>query len=255
MLEPPTHFTPTEQAIFYVAQYPCEHCLLPQLFTTAQFSSFFHWRMAQLHIAHCWANRVSGSDDPLYSEMKAKVISRDFYDWVHLKVSYFEALWVLCQLLAPRMAENLAELGNNELSQAVTALHLFRATVMECTNWPIELSRGYIQIPGRKIDTGLKLQAKSLKKGLTQKETLRLQRLLTEHGQKFVSLEVLMAMVARYCDSKVVRVQFEHFALAMANLFEKEATMARKSGGWGWDNGVKLRATEDGVYVPDTSET
>ena len=255
MLEPPAHFTPTEQAIFYVAQYPCEHCLLPQLSTTEQFSSFFRWRMAQLHIAHCWATRVIGSDDALYSEMKAKAISRDFYDWVHLKVSYFEDLWVLCQLLAPRMAEDLSELGNIELSQATTALHLFRATVMECTNWPIELSCGYVQIPGRKIDMALKLQAKSIKKGLTQKEALRLQRLLTEHGRKTVSLELLMAMMARYCDSKAIMAQFEHFMLAMANLYEKEATMARKSGGWGWDNGVKLVATENGIYVPVTSET
>jgi hypothetical protein len=255
MLEPPAHFTPTEQAIFYVAQYPCQHCLLPQLSTTEQFSLFLRWRTAQDYIARCWAARVLGSEDPLYSEMKAKAISRDFYDWAHLKVSYFEALWVLCQLLVPRMAEDLLELGYTELSHATTALQLFRGTLIESVNWSIELSCSYVQIPGRKIDSALKLQAKSIKKGLTQKEALRLQRLLTEYGRKAVSLELLVLMMARYCDSKAVMAQFEHFMLATANLYEKEATMARKSGSWGWDNGVKLTGTEDGVYIPVISET
>jgi len=255
MLEPPEYFTPNEQAIFYVAQYPCERCLLPQLSTTEQFSLFLRWRTAQDYIARCWAARVLGSEDPLYSEMKAKVISRDFYDWAHLKVSYFEALWVLCQLLAPRMTEELSKLGHTELSKLTTALSLFRANVIERANWSIELSCGYVQIPGRKIDTALKLQAKSIKKGLTQKEALRLQRLSTEHGRKAVSLELLTLMMVRYCDSKAVMAQFEHFMLATANLYEKEATMARKSGSWGWDNGVKLTGTEDGVYIPVISET
>jgi hypothetical protein len=255
MLEPPDHFTPTEQAIFYVAQYPCERCLLPQLSTTEQFSLFLRWRTAQNYIARCWAARVFGNEDPLYSEMKAEVISRDFYDWAHLSVSYFEALWVLCQLLAPRMAEELAEFGYTELSHVTTALQLFRATVMESTNWQIELSCGYVQIPGRKIDTALKLQAKSIKKGLTKKEALRLQRLSTEHGRKTISIKLLIAMMARYCGSKAVTAQFEHFMLATANLYEKEATMVRKSGSWGWDNGVKLTGTEDGVYIPVISKT
>jgi hypothetical protein len=255
MLEPPDHFTPTEQAIFYVAQYPCERCLLPQLSTTEQFSLFLRWRTAQDCIARCWAARVLGIEDPLYSEMKAKAISRDFYDWVHLKVSYFEALWVLCQLLSPRMAEELSELGHTELSKLTTALSLFRANVIEGANWPIELSCGYTRIPGRKIDTALKLQAKNIKKGLTHKEALRLQRLSTEYGRKTVSLELLILMMARYCNSKAVTAQFEHFMLAMANLYEKEATMSRKSGSWGWDNGVKLTGTKDGVYVPVISET
>lgn len=255
MLEPPAHFTPTEKAIFYVAQYPCQDCLLPQLSTTEQFSLFLRWRTAQGYIAHCWAARVLGSEDPLYSEMKAKVISRDFYDWAHLKVSCFEALWLLCQLLAPRMAKDLSDQGYTELSHATTALQLFRGTLIESVNWWIELSCGYVRIPGRKIDTALKLQAKSIKKGLTKKEALRLQRLLTEHGHKTVSLELLILMMARYCDSKVVTAQFGHFMLATANLYEKEATMARKSGSWGWDNGVKLTGTKDGVYVPVISET
>jgi hypothetical protein len=201
MLEPPDHYTPTKQAIFYVAQYPCERCLVPQLSTTEQFSLFLRWRTAQDCIARCWAARVLGSEDPLYSEMKTKAISRDFYDWVHLKVSYFEALWVLCQLLSPRMAEELSRLGHTELSKLTTALSLFRANLIEGANWQIELSCGYVRIPGRKIDTALKLQAKSIKKGLTQKEALRLQRLSIEHGHKDVSLELLILMMARYCDS------------------------------------------------------
>jgi hypothetical protein len=255
MLEPPDYFTPTEQAIFYVAQYPCERCLLPQLSTTEQFSLFLRWRTAQDYIARCWTARVLGSADPLYSEMKAKAISRDFYDWIHLKVSYFEALWGLCQLLSPRMAEELSKLGHTELSKLTTALTLFRANVIEGANWPIELSCGYTRIPGRKIDTALKLQAKNIKKGLTHKEALRLQRLSTEYGRKAVSLELLILMMARYCDSKAVTAQFEHFMLATANLYEKEATMSRKSGSWGWDNGVKLTGTKDGIYVPVISET
>ena len=255
MLEPPAHFTPTEKAIFYVAQYPCQHCLLPQLSTTDQFSYFFRWRIAQTYIARCWLARVVGSEDSLYSEMKAKTISRDFYDWTHLKVSYFETLWGLCQLLAPRMAEDLLKLGQTEIGRLTTALSLFRGAVLESANWQIELSCGYVQIPGRKIDTALKLQAKGIKKGLTRKETLRLQRLLAEYGHKTISLELLIAMIVRYCDSKAISAQFELFMLAMANLYEKEGTMARKNGGWGWDNGVKLTGTENGVYVPLISGT
>lgn len=255
MLEPPADFTPTEQAIFYVAQYPCQHCLLPKLSTTAQFSSFLNWRLAQTYIARCWSARITGSDDPIYSEMKMKIISRNFYDWVHLKVSYLETLWVLCQLLAPRLFEELSELGHTELGKSATALFLFRTTVMESANWQIELSCSHVEVPGRKIGAALKLQAKSIKKGLTQKETLRLQRLSAQHGHKSLSFSLLITMMARDCHSKAVTAQFELFMLATANLYEKEATMARKNEGWGWNNGVKLMGTKSGVYVPVLSES
>lgn len=124
MLEPPDHFTPTEQAIFCFTQYPCEHCLLSKLRTKDQLSTFLSWRLAHLYIALCWKARLYGLDDPIYAEMKEKTISRDFYDWVHLKVSYFEALWVLCQLLAPRIADELKESGKGNTAAKVTALYL-----------------------------------------------------------------------------------------------------------------------------------
>lgn len=249
MLEMPPNLTPTEQAIFYVAQYPCECCLLPKLSTTDQISAFWNWRRTQTCIALCWKARVIGLDDPIYSLVKQKVISRDFYDWIHLKVSYFETLWVLCQLLGPRMAEGLTEQVEKKLGQSNIALFLFQATVMEEANWQIESSCNYVVVAARKADTALKLKAKAIKKGLTQKEELRLQR-LTQNSRKSNSLSLLMIGMAQNSDSKAITAQFKHFMLATANLYEKDATMARKSGSWGWDNGVKLTGTGDGVYVP-----
>jgi hypothetical protein len=253
MLEPPEHLTPTEQAIFYVAQYPCQHCLFPKLSTADQFSSFWNWRIAQTHIALCWKTRLAGHDDPLYLAMKQGVISKDFYEWAHLKASYFETLWVLCQLLVPQMAERTTKLGREDLGNKITALFLFRAAVMEKANWQIEISCDYVEVSGRNVDTALKLQAKAIKKGLTQKEALRLQRLtLNSSKSKFSSL--LRIMMALNFNNKAVKGQFELFMLATANLCEKEATMARKGGSYGWDNGVKLTGTGSGVYVPIVSE-
>jgi hypothetical protein len=53
--------------------------------------------------------------------------------------------------------------------------------------------------------------------------------------------------------SKNVAIQFRNFNQAKADLFEVEATMARKRGGWGWDRGIKLKATKNSTYIPDIS--
>lgn len=249
MLEPPDHFTPTQQAIFYVTQYPCQHCLFPKLSTTDQFSSFFKLRLSQTYIALCWTARLVGDDDPIYSVMKEKVISQDVYDWVHLKVSYFETLWALCQLLAPRMAESLRQLGREDLADKTTALSLFRGGLIEKANGEIEASFGYVQVSGRKADTALKLVAKAIREGLTPKELTRLQN-LGRGGRESNSLGLLIVSAYQNFKSKAVKAQFELFLLATANLCEKEATMARKRGSWGWNNGVKLTGSKSSVYHP-----
>jgi hypothetical protein len=247
MLESPDHFTPTQQAVLYVTQYPCLHCVLPKLSTVDQLSYFFNWRLAQTYIALCWSARLAGYDDPLYPELKQKVISKDFYEWVHLKVSYFEALWVLCQFLAPRIAEGVRELGRKN-EDRITALLLFRGAVMENANWQVELSCDYVEVSGRNVDTALKLRAKAIKEGLTQKEVLRLQR-VTQNSPSSNCLSLLV-LTAQKINNKAITAQFEIFMLAMANLCEKEATMARKEGSWGWNNGVKLTGSKSSVYCP-----
>ena len=256
MLEISEDLPPTQQAILWATQYPCEHCLLPKLHTVDQISTFMELRLAQTFVALCWSARVAGYDDPLYSRLKDKSISQNFYDWAHLKTSYFEALWGLCQILAPRMADDLRMLGHRDIACRTDALSLFKTAVMEEANGKIELSFGYVEIPGRKVDEALKLKAKSIKEGLTKKEHTRLRNLAKGNGYReshFMSL--LLFMVAKNLKSKAVIAQFEHFNLAIANLCQKEATIARKNGGWGWNNGVKITGTKNNVYAPSLSET
>lgn len=262
MLEPPDHFTPTEQAIFYITQYPCEHCLLPRLRTEDQLNAFLSWRLAQLYTALCWKTRLYGLDDPIYAKMKNKTISRDFYDWVHLKVLYFEALWGLCQLLAPRIADELRELGRDDA--AAKALFLFRGAVMEKANRRIEDSFGYVEMSGRATDKAFKTAAKAIREilaeGQVSKEVARLIRNLgrggkSGAGREAVCLDFLTSVAVLNFKSKAVKAQFEFFMLATANLCEKEATMARKEGSWGWNNGVKLTGLKSSVYCPAHSES
>lgn len=257
------NLTPTQQAILLVTQYPCECCLLPKLQTVDQISSFWDWRKAYTYIAVCWWARVYGSGDLIYSQMKEEAISADFYDWVQLKVLYFEALWGLCQFLAPRMVkdfaklkpEDLCKLKRKDLGERITPLWLFKAAVMEEANEQVEISCEYIELPGRKIDTALKLKAKATQKALTQKEALRLQKLSQQYGRENISLSLLREIATRNNRTKAMRTQFELFMLAAANLWEKEATIARKGGTWGWNNGVKLTGSGDGVYIPLPSES
>lgn len=264
MLEIPDNLTPTQQAISCISQYPCQHCLLPKLRTTDQLSAFLSWRLAQNYIALCWKARVCGLDDPIYAEMKKKTISRDFYDWVHLKVSYFEALWVLCQLLAPRIADELRELGREDATAKATALFLFRGAVMEKANRPIEDSFGYVEMPGRTTNKAFKTAAKAIREilaeGQVSKEVARLTRNLGRGGKSggdrgAVCLDLLTSVAVLNFKSKAVKAQFEIFMLATANLCEKEATMARKGGSWGWNNGVKLAGSKSSVYCPAHSES
>jgi hypothetical protein len=213
-------------------------------------------RQAQAFTALCWSARVAGYDDPLYSRLKDKSISRNFYDWVHLKTSYLEALWGLCQILAPRMADDLRMLGHEDIACLTNALFLFKAAIMEKENGNIELSFGYVEISGRKVDEALKLKAKSVKQGLSQKELRRLCNLAKGNGYRnshFMSL--LSFMVFKNLKSRAVMAQFELFNLAAANLWEKEATMARKNGCWGWNNGVKIAGSQTSVYTPVFSES
>jgi len=53
MLEMPPNLTPTEQAIFYLTQYPCECCLLPKCSTDAQRDQFVGLQKIQNLIANC----------------------------------------------------------------------------------------------------------------------------------------------------------------------------------------------------------
>lgn len=249
---------PTQQAILCLTQYPCECCVLPKLTAEDQRRSFFRRRTAQNCIALCWWARIYGSGDPIYSQMEEKAISRDFHDWVHLKVLYFEALWGLCQFLAPQMTkelaeakpEDLAKLKRKDLGERLTALFLFKAAVMEEANDDVELSCEYVEMPGRKIDAALKLKAKAIKKGLERPEARRLKGLSQQYGRETISLSLLKAMAARNFNDKAVKAQFDLFMLAAANLWEKEATIARKGGTWGWNNGVPLTGTKNNVYAP-----
>ncbi|MEG3842973.1 hypothetical protein [Microcoleus sp. herbarium14] len=264
MLEIPDHLTPTQQAVLYVAQYPCQHCLLPKLRTADQLSAFLSWRLAQHCIALCWQARLWGLDDFIFAEMKKKTISRDFYDWVHLKVSYFEALWVLCQLLAPRIAGELRELGREDATAKITALFLFKAAVMENANRPIEKSFGYVEMSGRATDKAFKTAAKAIREvlagGQVSKEVARFTK-KQGRGEKSgadrgaVCLNFLTSVAFLNFKSKAVKAQFEIFMLATANLCEKEATMARKGGSYGWNNGVKLTGSKSSVYCPAHSES
>jgi hypothetical protein len=256
MSEPPEHFTPTEKAIFYVTQYPCQHCVLPKLSTIDQLSSFVGLRQAQTFVALCWSARVVGRDDPLYPKLKDKSISRNLYDWAHLKASYFETLWGLCQILAPRIADELKASGRENLAGLPVALFLFKAAVMERANWSIELSFGYVEISGRNVDKALKLKAKSIREGLTQRESARLHKLSKGDGyHRSCSASLLALAVAQNFKNKAVMAQFELFMSATANLCEKEATMARKNGCWGWNNGVKLTGSKSSGYCPAHSES
>jgi hypothetical protein len=214
-------------------------------------------RQTQTFIALCWSARVAGYDDPLYSRLKDKSISQNFYDWAHLKTSYLEALWGLCQILAPRMADDLRRVGHEDIACLTNALFLFKATLIEQENGKLELSFGYVEISGRKIDKALKLKAKSIKEGfLTQKEVKRLRNLAKGNGYRDSrSMTLLYFMVARNLRNRAVTAQFELFTLAAANLWEKEATMARKNGCWGWNNGVKITGSQTSVYTPVSSET
>jgi hypothetical protein len=251
MLEIPDNLTPTEQAIFYVTQYPCPHCLLPKCSTDTQRNYFLGLQKVQNLIADCWTTYCNGSADPIIPALKNKALPRDFYEWVWLNVYYFDALWKLCQVLAPSLAKSFRETVNNEASTyEATALYLFKAAVMEKMNWHIEASFGYTTGGGRAADAALKLKAKRLRgASLTQEETKRLAK-LGRGGHESKVLGSLVRATALDSKNKNVAIQFRNFKLATADLFEKEAKMARKGGGWGWDRGIKLKATKASTYVP-----
>jgi hypothetical protein len=251
MLDMPDNLTPTEQAIFYLTQYPCPHCLLPQCSTDAQRNYFLGLQKIQNLIADCWTAYCNGLADPILPDLKNKTIPRDFHEWVWLNVYYFDALWKLCQVLAPSLAESFREAVNSEASiYEATALYLFKAAVMEKINWHIEATFGYITGGGRSADEALKLKVKGLRgKIRTQEETKRLAK-LTKGGRKSKALNLLVVATALDSKNKNVAIQFRNFKIATADLFEKEATMARKGGGWAWDRGIKLKATKASTYVP-----
>jgi hypothetical protein len=64
MLEIPDNLTPTEQAIFYVTQYPCPHCLLPKCSTDTQRNYFLGLQKVQNLIAVAGARKLQS----LFSE-------------------------------------------------------------------------------------------------------------------------------------------------------------------------------------------
>ena len=172
----PDNLTPTKQAIFYVTQYPCLHCLWPKCSTDTQRNYFVGLQKIHNLIADCWTAYCNGLADPILSALKNKTLPRDYHEWVWLNVYYFDTLWKLCQVLAPSLADSLQEPFNNEASTyEATPLYLFKAAVMEKINWHIEASFGYITGGGRPADAALKLKVKVLKgEALTQEDAKRL---------------------------------------------------------------------------------
>ena len=254
MLEMPDNLTPTEQAIFYLTQYPCSHCLLPRCSTDTQRDYFSGLQKIQNLIADCWTAYCNGSANPILPALKNKTLPRDCHEWVWLNVYYFDALWKLCQVLAPSLADRFQEAISNEASTyEAAALYLFKAAVMEKINWHIEATFGYITGGGRAADTALKLKVKGLRGEIqTQEETQRLEK-FTRGGCKSKVLNSLATVAVLASKNKNVAIQFRNFKIATADLFEREATMARKGGGWGWDRGIKLKATKNSTYIPDIS--
>ena len=129
-------------------------------------------------------------------------------------------------------------------------------------NRSIEDSFGYVEMSGRTTDKAFKTAAKAIQEilaeGQVSKEVARLTKNL---GRKVggdrgaVCLDLLTSVAVLNFKSKAVKAQFEIFMLATVNLCEKEATMARKAGSWGWNNGVKLTASKSSVYRPAHSES
>lgn len=258
MLEPrkmPDGLSPNLQAILTVAQYPCRHCVQKKLFTDDQRAAFLKLSLKQDCIALCWKARFEGTDDPIYSELREGRMSQDFYDLVWLEVSYWEALWGLCQLATPLMAENMIQRGT-EIPDGFCSQFLFRALVMEATNPHLEASFGYVEVPAQSIEKALKLKAKAWNGELTSQEEKRIQK-LTSRLPFFTSLALkwLLLTVSKAPKNKAVQGQFEMFATANANLCTKKAKVAHKNGCWGWNNGVLLKGQSNSTYAPARSSS
>ena len=253
--EIPDGLPPIQQAILTIAQYPCRRCLQEKLFTNDQRRAFAELSLKQDCIALCWKARFEGVDDPIYPELKEGQISQDFYDLVWLEVSYWEALWGLCQLVAPLMLEDMIDRGS-EVPDGFCGQFLFKALVMEATNPHIEASLGYVEFPARPIAQALKLKAKAWNGQLTPKEEKRIQK-LTSRLPSFtpLALKWLLLAVSKALRNKAVQGQFEMFATASACLYAKKAKVAHKGGCWGWNNGVLLKGQSDSTYAPARSSS
>jgi hypothetical protein len=251
--EIPDGLPPIQQAILTIAQYPCRRCLQEKLFTDDQRGAFAELSLKQDCIALCWKARFEGVDDPIYPELKEGRISQDFYDLIWLEVSYWEALWGLCQLVAPLMLEDMIQYGG-EVPDGFCSQFLFRALVMEATNPHIKASFGYVEVPAQLIQKALKLKAKAWNGELTPAEEKRIQK-LTCRLPFFtpLALKWLLLTVSKAPRNKAVQGQFEMFATASASLCTKKATVAYKNGCWGWNNGVLLKGQSNSTYAPARS--
>ena len=258
MLEPrkmPDGLSPNLQAILTVAQYPCRDCVQRQMSTLDQFSAFIELSLKQDCIALCWKARFEGTDDPISFELREGRMSQDFYDLVWLEVSYWEALWGLCQLTTPLMMEEMMQRGS-EVPDEFCSQFLFKALVMEATNPHMEASLGYIELPARPIAQALKLKAKAWNGELTPKEEKRIQK-LTSRLPSFtpLTLKWLLLAVSKALRNKAVQGHFEMFATASASLYAKKAKVTYNGGCWGWNNGVLLKGQRNSTYAPARSSS
>ena len=258
MLEPrkmPDGLSPNLQAILTVAQYPCRNCVQKKMSTLDQLSAFIELSLKQNCIALCWKARFEGADDPISRKLREGLISQDFYDLVWLEVSYWEALWGLCQLTTPLMVEEMIQRGS-EVPDGFCSQFLFKALVMESTHPHIEASLGYVELPARPIAQALKLKAKAWNSELTPKEEKRIQKLLSRlPSYTPLALKWLLLTVSKALRNKAVQGQFEMFATASVCLYAKKAKIAHHDGCWGWNNGVLLKGQSDSTYAPARSSS
>jgi hypothetical protein len=240
----------SKRIAYLLASLPEEGLLLLAK-TTDQIHYWLTDRLANTLAAIAWIARQQLQPDPLQPLLKSGQLSRNDYNRIWSLVDYYQRLWALVQLTEPFIRE-LFEKANFPWPHQEPC-DLFACIVKELANE--EFSCCLVTYKESSATNNEKecrqlakfLNGKPLSKELERKAERPIDRAKLA---KRIWATLLLAIAQKNAtrNNRALKHALEDFHVALARLFEYEATYHRIHGSYAWKDGKKIKGSRGGSY-------
>lgn len=233
----------------FLASLPDERLLLLTK-TTDQRQYWLSTRSVWRMVARAWWARVRGEDDPLRSLVQSKELCQNDYNRVWQLVECHQRLWALVQFTEPFVRDEFERL---KLPYTFSSSYdLFICIVQEQVNAEFAYClHSYKEFSAKKEISQYRELASCIRDGFPSPQTAQTP-IPASFSNKiepvFWSLFLMFIAHQKASKSKhrALRKALESYEASIADLFELEASYARRTGSFAWINGEKRKGSRYG---------
>ncbi len=234
-----------------LASLPDKHLLL----LTKTNEQIRHWlvnRLMYTMVACAWWARMNGEDDPLRPLVRSKELRQNDYNRIWQLVECYERLWAVAQFTEPFIKEEFERLKLPYIFSS--SYDLFLCVVQEQVNGEFSLClSSYRVFSVKKRVRKYGELASRIRDGFPIPQTEPTPAPVDFINRtKHIFWSLLLLSVARQkagnSKHRALRKALQSYDSSMADLFELEASYARRTGSFAWDDGERLKGSKDGTY-------